>query len=281
MKNDSTTECGGRRLKGTFATGSVDQPLVTVVTAVYNGKTNIAGCLESVLAQDYPLVEHILLDAGSKDGTVDVLREYDDRIAFWRSEPDTGIYDAWNKALEEARGEWICFLGVDDHLLPGAVSAYMAMALKNPQAEYISSRVKVVDPSGYRRTIGGPWSWRRFSKRMCTAHPGSMHRRELYNRLGTYDTSYRIVADYEFLLRARWQLNAVYMPTVTVIMQDGGVSCTRQALEEQARAKRVTGGRSKLLTAMELKIANLKFSLRPLRYAWGRLLARSSDSGTH
>jgi glycosyltransferase involved in cell wall biosynthesis len=251
------------------------------VTAVYNGKTNIAGCLESVLAQDYPLVEHILLDAGSKDGTVDVLREYDDRIAFWRSEPDTGIYDAWNKALEEARGEWICFLGVDDHLLPGAVSAYMAMALKNPQAEYISSRVKVVDPSGYRRTIGGPWSWRRFSKRMCTAHPGSMHRRELYNRLGTYDTSYRIVADYEFLLRARWQLNAVYMPTVTVIMQDGGVSCTRQALEEQARAKRVTGGRSKLLTAMELKIANLKFSLRPLRYAWGRLLARSSDSGTH
>jgi hypothetical protein len=89
-----------------------------------------------------------------------------------------------------------------------------------------------------------------------------------------YDTSYRIVADYELLLRARQQLNTAYMPTTTAMMRAGGVSGPRKALEEQARAKVATGGRSKMLTAMELLLANAKFSLRPLRYTLGRLAAR-------
>jgi glycosyltransferase involved in cell wall biosynthesis len=92
--------------------------------------------MESILRQDYPNIEHIVLDGGSSDGTVDVLRKYDDRIALWKSEPDRGIYDAWNKGLALARGEWICFLGADDEFLSGAVSAYMEFASQNPVAEY-------------------------------------------------------------------------------------------------------------------------------------------------
>lgn len=203
---------GGKRLKGIVAEGSADQPLVTVVTAVYNGQTYIAGCLESVLRQDYPNIEHIVLDGASSDETVEVLRQYEERIALWRSEPDQGIYYAWNKALLEARGEWICFLGVDDEFLPGAVSEYMALAAKNPQAEYLSSRARRIHSSGYERTIGWPWTWKKFSKAMCTPHVGSMHHRSLFQRLGTYDTSYRIVADYELLLRARQELKTAYMP---------------------------------------------------------------------
>jgi glycosyltransferase involved in cell wall biosynthesis len=265
---------GGRRLKGIAPEQDVRQPLVSVITAIYNGHPYVKGCLESVLAQDYPNVEHIVLDGGSKDGTTDVLLEYDDRIALWKSEPDRGIYDAWNKGVAEARGEWICFLGVDDEFLPGAISAYMALAARNPQAEYLTSRVNVVHPSDYERTIGEPWTWKEFSRWMCTAHVGSMHRRILFERLGTYDTSYRMVADYEFLLRARDQLNTAFMPAITVMMRDGGVSCSRNALDEQARAKVHSGGRNNLLTAIELQIANFKFFLRPLRYAWGRVMAR-------
>jgi glycosyltransferase involved in cell wall biosynthesis len=278
MQVDYESRCGGQRLKGIFAEGTAKLPLVTVVTAVFNGQPYVAGCLESVLTQDYPYIEHIVLDGGSSDGTVDVLRKYDDRIALWRSEPDRGVYDAWNKALLEAHGEWICFLGVDDEFLPGAVSAYMELAARNPQAEYLSSRVKWVHSSGHERIVGSAWTWKRFSKSMCTAHVGSMHRRGMYDRLGIYDTSYRIVADYEFLLRARGELVAAYLPRTTVMMRAGGVSCASIALVEAARAKVATGGRNKLLAAMELRIANAKYLLRPLRYVWAGVMATRLSS---
>ncbi|WP_263358969.1 glycosyltransferase family 2 protein [Acidicapsa ligni] len=265
---------GGKRLRGISAENKANQPLVTVVTAVYNGQPYVEGCLESVLNQDYPNIEHIVLDAGSKDGTIDVLRKYDDRIAFWRSEPDKGVYDAWNKALLEARGEWICFLGVDDEFLPGAVSAYMKLAIQNPEAEYLSSKVRVIHDTGYERIIGARWAWRAFSNRMCTAHVGSMHHRDLFRRLGKFDTSYRIVGDYEFLLRARGQLRAAYMPVITVMMRYGGISSDKKALEEQAAAKIAAGGRNKLLADLELRYAKAKYLLRPLRHAWGRMMAR-------
>jgi glycosyltransferase involved in cell wall biosynthesis len=269
----STSACGGTRLKGFVAEDTAECPLVSVITAVFKGQPYIADCLESVLSQDYPNIEHIVLDGGSEDGTVEELRAYSDRIALWRSQPDLGVYDAWNKGLREARGEWICFLGVDDQFLPGAVRAYMDLAALNPDAEYLSSQVQWVHPSGYSRTIGRPWNWKGFSKWMCTAHVGSMHRRSLYCRLGKYDTSYRIVADYELLLRARKQLNAAYMPTITVTMRGGGLSDSSSALSEAKRAKVDAGGRNWALAEWELRWAKIKFILRPLRMFVRRVLA--------
>jgi glycosyltransferase involved in cell wall biosynthesis len=265
---------GGKRLKGIVAESSAAQPLVTVITPVFNGEHYVAGCLESVLRQDYPNIEHIVLDGASKDSTVDVLRQYDDQIALWRSEPDEGLFDAWNKGLAEAHGEWICFLGVDDEFLPGAVSAYMALAAKNPDADYLSSNARWVHPSGFVKILGGPWTWKKFSKFMCTAHVGSMHRRSLFDRLGRYDTSYPIVADYELLLRARDQLRTAYMPVVTIMMRGGGNCDRRIAFLEEARAKVTTGGRNKLLAALELCASNARYAIRPLRYAIARMRQR-------
>ena len=266
---------GGTRLRGSSSASGGDQPLVSVITAVYNNRALIAGCLESVLGQSYPNIEVIVMDGASSDGTVEVLQQYNDRIALWRSERDRGIYDAWNKALHEARGEWICFLGSDDEFLPDAVGEYMALAARNPQAEFLSSKLKVVHSSGYIRTLGCPWTWKRFSRTMCTPHVGAMHRRSLFDRLGTYDTSYRIVGDYELLLRARSQLNAAYMPVVTVMMRGGGASNTSIALNEQARAKIATGGRSLVLTALELYFEKAKTVLHPpVRYVLGKTVAR-------
>jgi glycosyltransferase involved in cell wall biosynthesis len=270
MQTSHASKCGGKRCKGTLATSGRDCPLVSVVTVIFNGHPYVQGCLESVLQQDYPNIEHIVIDGGSTDDTLDVLRRYDDRLAFWKSEPDHGVYDAWNKGLRETHGEWVCFLGVDDEFLPGAVSAYMALAAKNPEAEYLSSRVKWAHPSGHVHTIGSPWIWNRFRKMMCTAHVGSMHRRSLYDRLGSYDTSYCSAADYELLLRARDQLKAAFMPTTTVIMRAGGVSDDTTALVEAKRAKITAGGRNPLLAQLDLQIAKAKFALRPFRRALGR-----------
>jgi len=274
VQSAPTSVCGGKRLKGTFAQGNAEFPLVTVITAVFNGQQYMAACLESVLAQDYPNIEHLVLDGGSRDNTVDVLRQYDDRIAFWKSEPDKGVFDAWNKGIAEARGEWICFLGSDDELLPGAVSAYMALAAANPQAEYLSSRVQWTYPSGYVRIIGQPWTWAKYSKFMCVAHPGSMHRRSLLSRLGQYGPDYRIVQDYELLLRARDQLKAAYTPAITVMMRAGGISDTAIALTETKRAKICTGKRNSFLATIEFYIAHVKFRLSPLRRLFAKLAAR-------
>jgi glycosyltransferase involved in cell wall biosynthesis len=267
--------CGGTRVKGILAKGSTEFPLVTVITSVFNAREHIGECLESVLRQDYPSWEHVVIDGGSTDGTIDVLRRFDDRIALWRSAPDKGIYDAWNKGLAEARGEWICFLGADDELLPGAVASYMRLAGQHPEAEYLSSRVRYVHSSGYiNQGHGTAWSWPSFAKAMYVAHPGSMHRRTLYERLGTYDISYRSAADYELLLRARGTLRAAYMPEVTAIMRGGGVSDTSTALQEAYRARVNSGGRNPLLARLDLWELMVRFKLLPLKRAVAKWMAR-------
>jgi Glycosyltransferases involved in cell wall biogenesis len=86
-----------------------ENPLFTIIVAVLNSKETLERCIESVNSQTYPYKELIIKDGGSTDGTVEILKNNDDKIAYWESSPDHGIYHAWNKALQYARGEWICF----------------------------------------------------------------------------------------------------------------------------------------------------------------------------
>lgn len=264
MSVDDMKASGGRRLHENTAYDVREAPLVTVITAVLNGAGTIGDCIESVLRQDYPLLEHIIIDGGSTDGTIDVLREYEDRIALWISEPDRGVYDAWNKGLLLSHGEWVAFLGADDIFLPGAVRAYMELTLKNPDAEFLSSVVRLEHHGGYTRLFGDSWQWPRFLKVMCTAHPGSMHKKSLFKDYGLYDTSYKITADYELLLRARTALKAAFMSTTTVAMKAGGVSDSFRALREASRARVETGGQSTQRAVIELQVAILKRIARKL-----------------
>lgn len=264
MQIDVPFKCGGKRMNSSITASRVDPPLVTVVTAVLNGQPHIAGCLESVLSQDYPNIEHIVLDGGSTDGTLDVLLRYSDRIALWRSEPDKGIYDAWNKALAEARGEWICFLGSDDEFLPGAITAYMAQVALNPKAEYLCSEGRLLAPSGKERVIGRPWKWQEFLRRMDLCHVGSMHKRTLFQKLGAFDSSYRIAGDYEFLLRPRSELRAAFLPAVTVYVRAGGVCYSSKVMYETYRAKHETGGLSKLFALLDLSRDHANYRARLL-----------------
>jgi len=235
---------------------------VTVITATYNAEKTLARCIDSVTAQEYPEIEHIVMDGGSTDRTLEILKSYGDRL-IWRSERDRGIYDAWNKSLAVATGEWIVFLGADDLFLPGAVNAYMDHA-KGSGVEYISSLVKWVQNSGDFTIIGDRWTWPRFQRRMTTAHVGSMHKRTLFDRYGLYDISYRIVGDYEFLLRPRGSLRAGFLSRITTEMAAGGASDSYAALRESRRAKVVTGGRNIPASYFELWVASAKLTVRRL-----------------
>ena len=96
-----------------------EYPLVSIITVVRNGQAYIQRCIDSVLAQSYPNIEHVIIDGASTDDTIDILKKNTHQIAFWLSEGDKGIYDAMNKAISYVNGEWILFLGSDDILLPG------------------------------------------------------------------------------------------------------------------------------------------------------------------
>ena len=236
--------------------------MVSVVTAVFNGREHVAECIQSVIDQDYPQVEHIVLDGGSTDGTPEILERYNKHLAFWKSEPDSGVYDAWNKALSVARGEWIAFLGCDDVYLPGAISAYMELATRVPEAEFLSSRARLEHSSGYSPTFGGPWLWPQFTYQMTTVHVGSMHRRSLFERVGLFDPSYKIAGDYEWMLRSRDTLKAAFTNEVTVVMRAGGLSDSTKGLREAKRAKLKNGIKGDLQAEWDLRRLIVRFHLR-------------------
>jgi glycosyltransferase involved in cell wall biosynthesis len=261
---DGNSISGGRRHRGRQLCTNPGVPTVSVITAVFNARDCIANCIQSVLAQDYQSIEYIVVDAASNDGTIEVIRRYDDSIDIWISEPDNGIFDAWNKGLELATGEWVAFLGADDVYLPSAIRDYMSLALEHAEAEFLCSRAQLVHSSGYAPVFGGPWKWPTFARAMTTIHVGTMHRRSLFERYGNFDASYRIAGDYEFLLRARNQLQTAFMDTKTVLMRAGGASDSTAGLYEARRAKISAGVRSRVLATLDLIILVARFHVRSL-----------------
>jgi glycosyltransferase involved in cell wall biosynthesis len=234
---------------------------VSIITAVYNAASTLEGCLLSVRNQSYHDVEHIVIDGGSTDGSVELIQRHSSQLAYWISEPDRGVFDAWNKGLSAATGEWIAFLGADDVLLPDALSQYLAVC-GGTDAQYVCSRVRWTRPGLPDKIIGRPWSWPAFQRKMTTAHVGSLHRFDLFEKYGNYDTSYKIVGDYELLLRPGKDLNSLFMGEVTVTMPAGGNSDRFPALTEARLAKIRTGGRNRIWALWELWVESLKLAVR-------------------
>jgi glycosyltransferase involved in cell wall biosynthesis len=262
--NSIPTRAGGTRLAGNVKRSLPGQPLVSIVIAVLNGARYLETALGSVFDQTYPNLELLVMDGGSSDGTVELLQRYNDRIDYWISEPDGGVYHAWNKALKLARGEWIAFLGSDDRYLPDAISQYVDYIARHGEGglEYVSSRIAFLYANGVRRVCGSAWNWPAFSNYMNVAHVGSLHRRSLFERIGGYNPEYRLVGDYELLLRARDTLRAGYLEAVTAEMRAGGICDSSRAIEEALKAKVATAGRPRLAARAECYWALAKFFVR-------------------
>jgi glycosyltransferase involved in cell wall biosynthesis len=227
------------------------QPLITVVVAVYNKKATLPQCLDSVVQQTYPAIELIVIDGGSSDGTTDVLSQYSSRIAYCISEPDRGIYDAWNKALAQAHGEWVCFLGADDFLWDRLVLARVVARLEQVPAhiDVAYSQVNLIDENDeILYSIGQPWNQVKhdFRQLMCIPHPAVMHRSRLFKKHGVFDESFHIAGDYELLSRELFDNDAFYIPDIVFSgMRQGGVSSapanTLVAVREVRAAQRKNG----------------------------------------
>lgn len=217
-------------------------PRVSIITATYNADAFLADCIESIIDQTYPCIELIIIDGGSTDNTLSIIEHYRKHINFFVSELDRGIYDAWNKGLAVATGDWIAFVGADDILLPNAITLYIDHIRQHSDKnmEFVSSRIQLVKTDlAVINEVGSPWVWETFKIRMATYHLGCLHSRSLFEIYGNFDINYKISGDYELLLRAKEKLRTSYINEVTAQMRIGGVSnkFLYKTIEETYQAK--------------------------------------------
>lgn len=226
------------------------QPLISIIIAVFNGASTLPRCLDSIRAQHFRDFEVVVMDGGSKDETPQILAQYDDLLDYWESEPDRGIYHAWNKALSRARGEWVLFLGADDELHDPSALADMAPYLGSGRDRWlVYGKLCFIGGRFDGQEVGCPWTWSKFRRRMTLPHPATFHRRGLYETFGTYDERYRISADYELLLRVKDRLDPLFVNRlVTKMAAEGTSSQNREkSLAEAYLAQRANHVASRLV----------------------------------
>lgn len=225
----------------------------TIVVATYNAESCLEGLLHSIRPQKNQDVELIIIDGGSNDNTVSIIETHNEIIDFWISEPDKGIYDAWNKGIKYSNGDWILFLGADDFLSEDSITIYnnfLSSSSFSPDLEYICAKVQMLNSAGDSIWVNGDrWGWPQFQKKMTVAHPGSLHSRKLFETYGLYDLNYKISGDYELLLRPRNKLKAAYINNITAKMTEGGVSDSWNGIKEYIQAAVKTGGANPFMAA--------------------------------
>ena len=239
------------------------QKLISIIVATYNSEKTLERCLSSISNQKCDLVEIIVIDGNSKDGTLEILKRFSNSIDIIISEPDQGIYDAWNKGLLSSTGKWVMFVGSDDELRVDCIKHYKEQIFCDDNYDFISGRIMLVNEKGESlREFGLPFEWEKFKHNMNVAHVSSLHNRALYDQYGSYDASYKICADYEFLLRPREKLRAKFVNHILANMAIGGISFASHAALKEAREIKIQHKVDKLvvlwarylLSAMKLSL---------------------------
>lgn len=203
---------------------------ISVITVCYNSAQTLGRALQSVADQNWPDVEHIVIDGGSTDNTADILETFRSRLAYVVSEPDKGIYDAMNKGLAQASGDVICFLNADDQYASNDVLSIVATEMQDRKIDALAGNAvffKAGNPSKIvRRYRSDRFTPERLSWGWMPAHPALFLRSEIVRRVGSFKSDYKIAGDFEFIIRAFHGHSVRYrhLPKILVRMQAGGIS---------------------------------------------------------
>lgn len=221
-------------------------PQLSIIIATWQAASTLERALRSIVGQSFKDWELLISDGSSTDGTVDLIRKYETSIAWWQSRKDEGIYDAWNQALPHARGEYVCFLGADDAWSDRGALQAVFEAIDERQLDLVTAKGRAVDADArVLGTIGRRWDYKGLRRRMLICHPGALFRRQLFESIGLFDSSYKIAADYEWMLRLPASIRYLFVDRIVVQIQDDGTSrrSWKQTLNEywriQARSPRV------------------------------------------
>jgi glycosyltransferase involved in cell wall biosynthesis len=184
---------GGLRTQGYLKSSELNKPLISIITVVYNGKEHLEQAILSVVDQAYDNVEYIIIDGGSTDGTLDIIKKYDDALDYWVSEPDNGVYDAMNKGIKLFQGDYVLFLGCDDRL--HNVLHDVARFLDMPATSYYGNVIL----SNNKRAYGGRfYPLKLFIQNI--PHQAILYSRYVFNEY-KFDCKYITVADYALNLK--------------------------------------------------------------------------------
>lgn len=204
--------------------------MITVITVVYNGAEFIEETIQSVLGQSHPRVEYVVIDGGSTDGTQEIVRRYADRIDFWVSEPDEGIYDAMNKGLRHAHGDLVAFLNASDRYYDeNVLAAVAALAVRKPAADVYFGALQYVDMAcGVNRIVPAPATWSQ--ERVEYLHPAAFVRSHVFCTL-RFNTRYPVAADRDFFVRMQRSGMKMYADeAVYACFRSGGMSSGHKML---------------------------------------------------
>lgn len=210
---------------------TTERPLVSVITVVLNGEKHLEQTILSVINQSYENIEYIIIDGGSTDRTLDIIKKYEDRIDYWVSEPDKGISDAFNKGIKASKGDVIGIINAGDGYTEKAVSLAMNTLLENPGFDFVYGDLIYTDEKGNPQfLVKGDRNYQKKIHYMMPSliHPTVFLKRVAYKSCGLYDESYKLAMDYEFFLRiTRCRKKGMYVENTFALMTFGGISYLR------------------------------------------------------
>ncbi len=202
-------------------------PLVTIITVVYNGEKHINQCIKSVLAQSYQNIEYLIIDGLSTDGTLAIIKKYESKITKVVSEKDTGIYNAMNKGLALAKGEIVAILNADDYYYPTTIQM-VVKHFNHTKTDVVYGNINKL------RTIQGKMYFKKLTpninlmeQTMPIFHPATFVKKQVYDTIGGFNEKYQLSADYDFIYKvykANFKFN--YLPETLTVFRIGGASNT-------------------------------------------------------
>ena len=202
---------------------------VSIITVALNNAEYIEACIQSVINQDYENIEYIVIDGGSTDGTIDIIKKYEDKINVWISEPDAGMYDAINKGIGMSSGDIIGILHSDDLYIDEHVIGNVVQEFRN-NIDSVYADLVYVERNNLKNVVryydSSVFQVSKFAYGWMPAHPTCFIKKNVYDKYGLYKTDYIIAADYELLVRfyAKHRVSYSYLPKVIIKMRSGGLS---------------------------------------------------------
>ncbi|MDR3340326.1 MAG: glycosyltransferase [Candidatus Symbiothrix sp.] len=180
----------------------MNTPLISIITVTYNAINDLEQTMQSVFAQTYPNIEYIIIDGGSIDGTINIIRKYKARLSFWASEKDKGIYDAMNKGIRQSKGELIGMINAGDYYEPDAVQVMVAAYHQHPDDAIFHGNINLLNEDGTFFKIKKPNpDLSQFYKGMSIYHPTLFVKKTVYFHDNLYNINYKIAADFDFIVR--------------------------------------------------------------------------------
>ena len=214
---------GGLRTKGYFKKSYDDKPLISIITVVFNGEKYLEETIQSVINQTYSNVEYIIIDGGSTDGTLDIIKKYEDKIDYWVSEKDEGISDGFNKGIKLSKGKILGIINSDDEYIKNIFET-ISDIFKEKDIDYLYGDMILEDEEGnIIKEIKPDLKSKSIYGGMPFGHPTLFIKRKLYDKYGYFNNNYKIAMDFELYTRI-YKKKSYYLSKNIAKYKRGGVS---------------------------------------------------------